>query len=120
MSKIRTSLIPLLLFFLIGCASPKFLNINQVAKPSIPTIETNKSLFYKDGRQAYYFKCDGPSWSECNELAGNACKNKGYDILEKNTVKIPSLFVSDKIQNELYIACKVIEDEPKKVSNSTN
>ena len=116
----KNTLLCIFLCALVGCSNSRFLNINQAAKPRLPALETNKPLFYKDGRQAYYLKCDGPSWSECNELAGNECKNKGYDILEKYTVKIPSLIASDKIQNELYIACKVIEDEPQKASNLTN
>lgn len=110
------------LFFLCalaGCANSRFLNRASEATKTLPTIEStsleaNKPIFYKDGQQAYYLKCNGPSWAECLELAGNACKNKGYDILEKNTVKIPSVIASDKIQNELYIACKVIEEVPKK------
>ena len=85
MSKIKTSLTLLLLLSFFGCSSSKLLTRNEENKIiSVPT-GNNKSLFYKDGQQAFYLKCEGPSWSECIELAGIACKNKGYDVLEKNT-----------------------------------
>ena len=117
MSKIKTSLTLLLLLSFFGCSSSKLLTRNEENKIiSVPT-GNNKSLFYKDGQQAFYLKCEGPSWSECIELAGIACKNKGYDVLEKNTVKIPSLIMSDKIQNEMYIACRVVDETPKKIIN---
>ena len=114
MLKIINSLILILLLSLFGCSSSKFLTKNDESKLILPSSGNNKPLFYKDGQQAYYLKCEGPSWSECIELAGIACKNKGYDVLEKNTVKIPSLIASDKIQNEMYIACKVIDETAKK------
>jgi hypothetical protein len=102
------------MFSLIGCSNSKFLTRTEEIKPNTTISVNNKSLFYKDGQQAFYLKCDGPSWSECAEMAGNACKDKGYDVLEKNTVKVPSLVGSDKIQNEMYISCKVTEELPKK------
>jgi hypothetical protein len=114
MTKIKASLILLLMYFLIGCSSSKFLSKNEEAKPTSTVSQSYKSLFYKDGQEAFYLKCDGPSWSECAEMAGNACKNKGYDVLEKNSVKVPAVIGSDKIQNEMYISCKVLEEIPKK------
>jgi fructosamine-3-kinase len=100
---------------LIGCSTSKFIpTIAPETKPSVNALESNKPLFYKDGKEAYFLKCDGPSWSECLQSAGNACRNKGYEVLEKNTVKIPSVIASDKIQNEMYISCKVIEEPLKK------
>ena len=115
MAKMKNILICLFIMSLIGCSTSRFVStITPETKPSAIALESNKSLFYKDGKEAFFLKCDGPSWSECLQSAGNACKNKGYEVLEKNTVKIPSVIASDKIQNEMYIACKVIEEPLKK------
>ena len=117
MPNIKTIATSLLMISLLGCSSSKFFSKNNEVKSEpkklVSTSEI-KSLFYKDGQEAYYLTCEGPSWTECIQHAGEACLNKGYEVLEKNTVKIPHVFTSDKIQNEMYITCKVVDDLPKK------
>ena len=117
MRNTKTITISFLICFLLGCSTSKFFSKNTEPKPEskkiIATSEV-KSLFYRDGQQAFYLVCDGPSWAECTQHAGDACLNKGYEVLEKNTVKIPHVFTSDKMQNEMYITCKAPEDALKK------
>lgn len=109
----KTIAIFLLISTLLGCSNSKIFTRNTEPKKTVSTSEA-KSIFYKDGQKAFYLVCEGPGWSECVQQAGDACQNKGYDVLEKNTVKIPHTFTSDKTQNEMYITCKVPEEPVKK------
>lgn len=77
--------------------------------PNPSTIDT---IYYKDGRLVNVVRCEGASWLTCFSEAGKICHDSGYDILEKNLSKQPSLFFGDKDIKELYFVCKEIAQDP--------
>ena len=101
MSIIKNLLLISLLLIFSACAKLEFLTKNSSNIATQPS-----SIFYKDGREALVIKCEGASWSECVTKAGNTCKEKGYEALEKNTYKESSYFISEKDIKELYFICK--------------
>jgi hypothetical protein len=48
-----------------------------------------KKTYTSDGKEGYLITCSGSTsnWGKCYEKAGNLCKAKGYEILEKNEDK---------------------------------
>lgn len=46
---------------------------------------TVKETYAPDGRKAYSFNCSGLArgWDKCFSAAGEACKEAGYDILDR-------------------------------------
>ena len=55
----------------------------------IVTLSSGCSIAHKthtsDGKEGYIFNCSGnaSTWGKCYERAGDTCKEKGYEILEK-------------------------------------
>jgi len=84
-------------------------NPSSEPRPNPSTIDT---IYYKDGRLVSVVRCEGASWLNCYSDAGKVCHDSGYDILEKNLSKQPSLFFGDKDIKELYFVCKEIAQDP--------
>lgn len=84
-------------------------NTSSSPNPNPAIIDT---IYYKDGRLVNVVRCEGASWLTCFSEAGKICHDSGYDILEKNLSKQPSLFFGDKDIKELYFVCKEIVQDP--------
>ena len=89
--------------------TPNSSSLNNSPNPNPSTIDT---IYYKDGRLVNVVRCEGASWLTCFSEAGKICHDSGYDILEKNLSKQPSLFFGDKDIKELYFVCKEILQDP--------
>lgn len=68
---------------------------------------TAKQTYLPDGTKGYMVKCDGSalSWSMCYEKAGAICKNRGYDIVNKQEQETPFM-ASVMVTRSLAIRCK--------------
>ena len=87
-------------------------NSSSSSKSPNPNPSTIDTIYYKDGRLVNVVRCEGASWLTCFSEAGKICHDSGYDILEKNLSKQPSLFFGDKDIKELYFVCKEIAQDP--------
>jgi hypothetical protein len=67
---------------------------------------TDKTMFYKDGQQVQVLTCTGPTFTGCLEKASNICKENGYEILDRVSVR-QSGMLSSTDHKEIVIACKV-------------
>ena len=76
---------------------------------------TVKETYSQDGRKAYTLNCSGLArgWDKCYAAAGELCKTKGYDILDKTgedlatTRGSTSVFFGAKTQERsMLVACK--------------
>tara|TARA_B100000686_G_C15971674_1_gene563027 strand:+ start:134 stop:430 length:297 start_codon:yes stop_codon:yes gene_type:complete len=48
---------------------------------------TVKETYSQDGRKAYTLNCSGSArgWDKCYVAAGELCKTKGYDIMDRSS-----------------------------------
>jgi len=62
---------------------------------------TASATFTADGRAGYSISCDGTrlSWESCTDKAGELCKDRGYDIIEKRDWGYP-------VSRTMLVACK--------------
>ena len=75
---------------------------------------TVKETYSQDGRKAYTLNCSGLArgWDKCYAAAGELCKTKGYDILDKtgeSNVLIQTNISVDGIrakERSMLVACK--------------
>jgi len=66
---------------------------------------TDKIMFYKDGQQVQVLTCTGPTFTGCLEKASNICKENGYEILDRVSVR-QSGILSSTDHKEMVITCK--------------
>ena len=67
------------------------------------------TIYYKDGRVVHAASCSGSSWLPCYEDAGNACRENGYEVLEKNDNKEFSFFKSGD-KKEIIFVCRASQN----------
>lgn len=74
-----------------------------------------KESYAPDGRRAYALNCSGLArgWDKCYSAAGDICKDKGYDILDRsdeNTVVAgmnnQGGFGTKSNERSMLVACK--------------
>jgi hypothetical protein len=61
---------------------------------------TAKPIYAPDGKMALSVECSGlnKTWADCAQKAGEACRVRGYDVLDHNEErKAPSTFHEDDI-----------------------
>ena len=76
---------------------------------------TVKEIYSQDGRKAYALNCSGAArgWDKCYAAAGELCKTKGYDIVDRTTEDLVAIGVSTSgfyggktKERSMVIACK--------------
>ena len=76
---------------------------------------TVKETYSQDGRKAYALNCSGTArgWDKCYAAAGELCKTKGYDIVDRTTEDLVAIggstsgFYGGKTkERSMVIACK--------------
>ena len=80
---------------------------------------TVKETYSQDGRKAYTLNCSGSArgWDKCYAAAGELCKTKGYDIMNKtgegesnaliqNNISVNEYGVIKGKERSMVIACK--------------
>jgi hypothetical protein len=71
-----------------------------------------KETYLPDGRKGYTITCNGTlmDWSLCYTKAGETCKERGYDVIEKNDSDAvsagPFMATGGTYGRTLLIACK--------------
>ena len=87
--------------FILTCVAIGFALLNGCA--------TVKESYAADGRKAYALNCSGTArgWDKCYAAAGELCKSRGYDILnrigEENAGIVGS---SQGLERSMLVACK--------------
>ena len=76
---------------------------------------TVKETYSQDGRKAYTLNCSGlvRGWDICYAAAGELCKTKGYDILDKTGEDLATIggstsgfFGAKTKERSMLVACK--------------
>ena len=76
---------------------------------------TVKETYSQDGRKAYTLNCSGLArgWDKCYAAAGELCKTKGYDIIDKTGEDLATIggstsgfFGAKTNARSMLIACK--------------
>ena len=76
---------------------------------------TVKETYSQDGRKAYTLNCSGLArgWDKCYAAAGELCKAKGYDIMNKSSEDISTIggstsgfFGAKTNERSMLVACK--------------
>ena len=74
-----------------------------------------KETYSQDGRKAYTLNCSGLArgWDKCYAAAGELCKTKGYDILDKTGEDLATIggstsgfFGAKTNERSMLVACK--------------
>ena len=74
-----------------------------------------KETYSQDGRKAYTLNCSGiyMGWDNCYAAAGELCKTKGYDIIDKTGEDLATIggstsgfFGAKTNARSMLIACK--------------
>ena len=100
-----------------SCASVQNISNPWQAEKTSPN---SNLVFYKDGREVNFIKCEGDSWAGCLSDAGKICQSNGYDVIEKNSIK-ETHFYGDKNIKEFYFLCKVpLKDNGKTMKDLIN
>ena len=85
---------------------------------SIGCAPTIKPVFLKDGKEGHAINCGGStcpncSWDDCYALAGQACGQTGYEVIEKNETLVPGQSggclaptIPSKVERVMLISCK--------------
>ena len=81
-------------------------NSSSSSKSPNPNPSTIDTIYYKDGRLVNVVRCEGASWLTCFSEAGKICHDSGYDILEKNLSKQPSLFLATRTLKSFILYVK--------------
>ncbi len=76
---------------------------------------TVKETYSQDGRKAYTLNCSGLArgWDKCYAAAGELCKTKGYDIIDRTGEDLATIggstsgfFGAKTNERSMVVACK--------------
>ena len=76
---------------------------------------TVKETYSQDGRKAYTLNCSGLArgWDKCYAAAGELCKTKGYDIIDRTGEDMATIgggtsgfFGAKTHERSMLVACK--------------
>jgi hypothetical protein len=69
---------------------------------------STKIIYHNDGSIASVASCVNSSWLDCYEVAGEKCKEAGYEVLEKITSRNTGYWSSSDIRQMMFI-CKPLK-----------